>query len=76
MSIYYKYASDGKKIDFLPHISYCVYCYTSEALGKLFVETLGKIFNVKFLGYAHWFMSISIYQMKYHYISVDRARYM
>ena len=28
-----------------------------------------------FLGYAHWFMSIRIYQMNYHSISVDQARY-
>ena len=28
-----------------------------------------------FLGYAHWFMSISIYQLKDYSISVDQARY-
>ena len=39
------------------------------------VDTLGKIFHVKFLGYAHWFMSIIISQLKYHSISVDQARY-
>ena len=27
------------------------------------------------LGYAHWFMSIRIYQLKDHSISVDQARY-
>ena len=30
---------------------------------------------MKFLGYAHWFMSIIIYQMKDHSIYVDQARY-
>ena len=47
----------------------------SKALGKWFVNTLAEIFHVKFLGYAHWFMSIRIYQMKDHSISVDQARY-
>ena len=37
--------------------------------------TLGKIFHVNFLGYAHWFMSIIFSQMKDHSISVDQARY-
>ena len=36
------------------------------------METLGKIFHAKFLGYTHWFMSIIISQMKYHSISVDQ----
>ena len=39
------------------------------------MDTLGKIFHVNFLGYAHWFMSLIIYQMKDHYIYVDQARY-
>ena len=39
------------------------------------MDILGKIFHVNFLGYAHWFMSIRIYQMKDHFISVDQARY-
>ena len=39
------------------------------------MNTLGKIFHVNFLGYSHWFISIIIYQMKDHYISVDHARY-
>ena len=30
---------------------------------------------MNFLGYAHWFMSIRISQMKDHSISVDHARY-
>ena len=36
---------------------------------------MGKILHVNFLGYAHWFMSIIISQLKYHSISVDQARY-
>ena len=52
-----------------------VYWYTSEAIGKWFVDTLGKRFHVNFLGYAYWFMSIIISQMKDHSISVDQARY-
>ena len=39
------------------------------------MDTLGKRFHVSFLGYAHWFMSIIIYQMKDHYIYVDQAIY-
>ena len=39
------------------------------------MDTLGKRLHVNFLGYAHWFMSIRIYQMKDHSISVDQARY-
>ena len=59
----------------LSYVDDCVYWYTSEALGKLFVDTLVKIFHVKFRGYAYWFMSIIIYQMKDHSISVDEAIY-
>ena len=39
------------------------------------MDTLGKIFHVNSLGYAHWFMSIRISQMKDHSISVDQDRY-
>ena len=39
------------------------------------MDNLGKIFHVNFLVYAHWFMSIRIYQMKDHHISVNKARY-
>ena len=39
------------------------------------MNALGKRFHVNFLGYAHWFMSIIIYQMKDHSISVDQAIY-
>ena len=75
MSIYYKYAPYGKKIVFLYYVDYCFYFYNSEALGKWFVDTLGKIFHVNFLGYANWFMSKRISQMKDHSISVDQAIY-
>ena len=75
MSIYYKYAPDVSKIVFLSYVYDYFYWYTSEALGKWFVDTLGKIFHVNFLGYANWFMSIIISQMKDNSISVDQARY-
>ena len=75
MSIYYRYASYGSKLLFLSYVNDCVYWYTSENIGKLFVDTLGKIFLVKFLEYAHWFISIRIYQMRYHSISVYQTRY-
>ena len=39
------------------------------------MDTLGKIFHVKFLGYAYWFISISISKMKGNSISLDQARY-
>ena len=75
MSIYYKYAPDGSKIVVLSYVDDCVYWYTNEDLGKGFVDTLGKIFHVNFLGFSHWFMSIRISQMKDHSIYVDQARY-
>ena len=75
MSIYYKYAPYGSKPVVLSHVDYCVYWYTNEDLGKWFVDTLVKRFHVNFLGYAHWFISIRISQMKDHSISVDQARY-
>ena len=75
MSIYYKYAPDGKKHFVLYYVYYCVYWYTSEGIGKWFVDTLGKRFHVNFLGYSHWFISIRISQMKDHSIYVDQARY-
>ena len=75
ISIYYKYAPYGSKIVVLSYIYDCVYWYTNEYLVKWFVDTLGNIFHVNFLGYAHWFMSIRISQMKYHSISVDQAIY-
>ena len=75
MSIYYKYAPDGSKIFALSYVDDCVYWYTNEDIGKWFVETLGKIFHANFLGFAHWFMSIRISQLKDHSIYVDQARY-
>ena len=73
MSIYYKYAPDGSKIVILSYVDDCVYWYTNEDIGKWFVDTLVKRFHVNFLGYAHWFTSIRISQLKYHSISVDQA---
>ena len=59
----------------LSYVDYCVYWYTYEAIGKWFVDTLGEIFYVNFLGYAHWFMSIRISYLRNHSISVYQARY-
>ena len=56
MSIYYKQAPDGTKIVVLSYVDDCVYWYTSEAIGKWFMDNLGKIFHMTFLGYANWFM--------------------
>ena len=39
------------------------------------MDTLGKILQVNFLGYLHWFIYIKISQIKDHYISVDQGRY-
>ena len=75
MSIYYNYVPNGSKIVVLSYVDDCVYWYTNEYLGKCFVDTLGKRFHVNFLGYAHWFMSIRISQLKDHSIFVDQAIY-
>ena len=75
MSIYYKYAPDGSKIVVLSYVDDCVYWYTYEFIVKWFVDHLGSIFHVDFLGYTHWFMSIIISEMEDHSISVDQARY-
>ena len=75
MYIYYKYAPDGTKNFVLYYADDFVYWYTSEALGKGFLNTPGKIFHVNLLRYAHWFMSNRISQIKDNYISVDQARY-
>ena len=61
--------------DVLSYVDYCVYWYTLKALGKCFVDTLGKRFHINLLGYAHFFMPIRSSQMKYHYISVYEARH-
>ena len=63
MSIYYKYAPDGTNIVVLSHVDDCVYWYNSEAFGTFFVDTLGNIFHIKFMGYKHWFISIRISQI-------------
>ena len=75
VSIYFKYAPYGSKIVVLSYVDDCVYWYTNEDLGKGFVDTSGEIFHVNFLGYAHWFMSIRIFQLRDHSISVDQAKY-
>ena len=75
LSIYYKYAPYGSKTVVLSYFDDCVYWYKNEYIGKWFVDTLGKRFHVNFLGYADWFMSIIISQIKDHSISVDQARY-
>ena len=75
MSIYYKYAPDETKIVVLSNFDQCVYWYNSEAPGKWFVDSIGKIFHVNLLGYAYWFLSVRIYQMKDHSIYVDQYRY-
>ena len=69
--IYYKYAPYGYTIVVLSYVDDCVYWYTNEDLEKWFVDTLGKRFHVNFFGYAHWFISIRISQLKDHSISMD-----
>ena len=75
MSIYYKYALDGTKNDVLFYVDDCFYWYTSEAFVKWFVDAIGNILHVNFLGYAHCFMSLRISQMRAHYISVYQDIY-
>ena len=70
-SIYFKFAPDGKKLVVLSYADDYFYWYTSEAIGKWFVDALGKRPHVNFLVYTHWFMLIIIYQMKDHSIYVD-----
>ena len=72
---YYKYAPYGPKLVVLCYVDDCVYWYTYEELGKLFVDTLRKIFYVSFIVYANWFMSIRISQLKDHSILVDQTSY-
>ena len=59
----------------LYYVDDCVYWCESEAIGIWYVDTLGNILHVNFLGYAYWFMSIRISQMNYHFISVNQTRY-
>ena len=42
MSIYYKYAPYGSIIVVLYYVNDCVYWYTHETLGKLFLVNLGR----------------------------------
>ena len=51
MSKYYQYATYGSKLVVLYYYDDCLYWYTYEELGKWFVDTLGNIFHVQFLGY-------------------------
>ena len=39
------------------------------------MDTLGNRFHVNFLGYAYWFMSIRILNMKDHCVSVYQSIY-
>ena len=71
MYIYYKYALDGSRLVLLYYVDDCVYWYTSKELGKWFLDTLRKIFHMKFLEYSQVFMSVSMSQRKYHSILVD-----
>ena len=57
ISIYYNYAPDGTSIFVLYYDDDFVYWYTSEDLGKWFVETLGNKSHANFLGYTHLFIS-------------------
>ena len=75
MSVYYKYAPGGSKLVVLSYVDYYVYCYMSEYLGKWFVETLGNILYVNFLGYPYLFMYIMISKHKDHSISLDQSIY-
>ena len=75
MSICYNYASDESNYYYYYYVDDCVYWYKNEDIGKWFVDILGKKIHVNFLGYAHWFISIRICQLRYHSISVDQARY-
>ena len=73
--IYKNYTPDGYRLVVLYYVDDRVYLYTYDELREWFVDTLGKISHVKFLGYAHWFMSIRISKTKEYFISVDQARY-
>ena len=49
--VYYKYEPDGSKLVVLYYVYDFLYWYTYDQLGKCFVDTHGKRFHVKFLGY-------------------------
>ena len=59
----------------LYYVDNCIYWYTSEELGKWFVDTLVNILHVELLGYSHWFISIGISQLKDRSIPVEQSRY-
>ena len=46
-----------------------------KGVGKWFVETIGKIFHMNFLGFSHWFMSTRISHMKDHSIYLYQTMY-
>ena len=46
-----------------------------KILENVFLIPWERGFHVNFLGYANWFMSIIISQLKDHSISVDHDRY-
>ena len=50
----YTYALDGSKLVVSDYVDDCIYWYTYEELGKWFLDKLGNIFHVNFLGYEHW----------------------
>ena len=51
---------DESNLMVLSYLDDCVFWYTSEELGKWFIDTLGKRFHMNFLEFAHWFMYIII----------------
>ena len=56
ISIYCKYAPDGTNVFVLYYVYDCFYWYTSQAVGKWFMDAIGKRFHLNLLAYAHWFM--------------------
>ena len=54
MCIYYKDEPDGTIVFVLSYVDDCVYWYTSEAIGKWFVDDLGNRFHVNLLGYVNY----------------------
>ena len=68
MSIYYKYAPDGRNILFYLMFMIVYIGIHLKPSETWFVDTLGKRFNVNFLGYAYWLMSMIISHMKDHSI--------
>ena len=53
MSVYYKYAPYGGKFFLYLMLMIVSIRYTSKALRKLFVDSLGNIFHMIFLRYAY-----------------------